>query len=72
MPSIHHLLSGGRWEDARSLPGAARVTVTQLTPGGSNSRRTRPRYFEATSAVPIAACPAARRAVSTRNGEQLT
>jgi len=30
------------------------------------------RYFEADSAVPTTACPAASRAVSTRNGEQLT
>ena len=29
-------------------------------------------YFEADSAPPAAAWPAARRAVSTRNGEQLT
>ena len=29
-------------------------------------------YFEADSAAPTAAWPAARRAVSTRNGEQLT
>jgi hypothetical protein len=30
------------------------------------------RYFEADSAEPTAACAAANRAVSTRNGEQLT
>ncbi len=30
------------------------------------------RYFDADSAAPTAACPAASRAVSTRNGEQLT
>ena len=30
------------------------------------------RYFEADSAEPTAAWPAARRAVSMRNGEQLT
>src|SRR5436190_7465335 len=29
-------------------------------------------YFDADSAEPTAACPAERRAVSTRNGEQLT
>jgi hypothetical protein len=31
-----------------------------------------PSYFEADSLAPTAACPAARRAVSTRYGEQLT
>ena len=31
-----------------------------------------PIYFEADSDSPTAACPAASRAVSTRNGEQLT
>ena len=31
-----------------------------------------PGYFDADSAAPTAACPAASRAVSTRNGEQLT
>ena len=65
-------MSGGRWEDREAYRGLGAVAVTQLTPGGSSSRRTRPRYFEATSAVPMVACPAARRAVSTRNGEQLT
>ncbi len=30
------------------------------------------RYFEATSALPSAPCPAARRAVSTLNGEHDT
>jgi hypothetical protein len=29
-------------------------------------------YFDADSAEPTAACPAASRAVSTRKGEQLT
>jgi hypothetical protein len=44
--------------------------------GGRFGRSPRPilagRYVDADSDVPTAACPAASRAVSTRNGEQLT
>jgi hypothetical protein len=40
--------------------------------GGDAAARHTERYFEADSDAPSAACPAASRAVSTRNGEQDT
>ena len=63
-----------------SLRAAFQASQTERNPNRSSSptppfdqRRTaRAGYFEADSAAPTAAWPAARRAVSTRNGEQLT
>jgi hypothetical protein len=46
--------------------------MLQVIPRDLRHAGTGPRYLEAASDAPTTAWPAARRAVSTRNGEQLT
>jgi hypothetical protein len=53
--------------------GGLNVTDITVQPHGDyRARESQERYLEADSAWPTTAWPAASRAVSTRNGEQLT
>src|SRR5207248_3187473 len=63
----------GRRMGPPPVPGGRRNSATLPDRrGAGRDRRHVARYFEAVSAAPTAAWPAASRAVSTRNGEQLT